>query len=129
MESKIKVNYPPFWQKRRAKMRVELIEELEKSANSEVIESDEYGEYRAGVFLHKNTIVSVVYNNDLWALQIHCDEQVGLHLIEEIRYKYIPNKALMAHLLGSRESMDKSDVILYEIPTGSTEENESETEQ
>lgn len=51
-----KVVFSPYWEKRKRKLKKEFIQKLQDSANSEVIASDEYGEYRVGTFLHLSLI-------------------------------------------------------------------------
>ncbi len=118
-----KVEFPPYWAKRKKNLKKEFLEKLWVSANSEVIASDEYGEYRAGTFLHKAAIVTVQRENGLWSLHIMSQEFVSSLLIEEIRYKYLPDDLLMAQLYGTRkEAKQLKGVVLYEIPKNDKEE-------
>lgn len=61
-----KAYFPPYWEKRKKRLKKEFIQKLQDSANSEVIASDKFGEYRAGTFLHKAAIVSVQKENGMW---------------------------------------------------------------
>lgn len=118
-----KVVYPPYWAKRKKNLKKEFIQRLQESANSDVIATDEYGEYRLGTFLHKAAIVTVARDNGLWSLHVVSEEFISSRLIEEIRYKYLPDDLLMAQLFGTREEAKVlKGVVLYEIPQPSKEE-------
>ena len=118
-----KVVYPPYWAKRKKNLKKEFIQRLQESANSDVIATDEYGEYRLGTFLHKAAIVSVQKENGMWSLHVVSEEFISSRLIEEIRYKYLPDDLLMAQLFGTREEAKVlKGVVLYEIPQPSKEE-------
>lgn len=117
-----KVVFSPYWEKRKRKLKKEFIQKLQDSANSEVIASDEYGEYRVGTFLHKAAIVTVQRENGLLSLHIMSQEFVSSILVEEIRYKYLPDDLLMAQLYGTRsEAKQLKGVVLYEIPKNTEE--------
>lgn len=117
-----KVVFSPYWEKRKRKLKKEFIQKLQDSTNSEVIASDEYGEYRVGTFLHKAAIVTVQRENGLWSLHIMSQEFVSSILVEEIRYKYLPDDLLMAQLYGTRsEAKQLKGVVLYEIPKNTEE--------
>lgn len=110
METKKVVNsrvvFPEYWAKRKHRMKKEFLEELNKAAKSEPVETDEYGEYKIGTFLHRSCIVTVKRDEGVWSLHIYSENPVGLPLIKEIRYKYIPDRVLMAQLFGNREEQD-----------------------
>lgn len=117
-----KAYFPPYWEKRKKRLKKEFIQKLQDSANSEVIATDEYGEYRLGTFLHKAAIVTVARDNGLWSLHIMSQEFVSSILVEEIRYKYLPDDLLMAQLYGTRsEATQLKGVVLYEIPKNTEE--------
>lgn len=119
----VKVCFPPYWEKRRKRLKKEFIQKLQDSANSEVIASDEFGEYRAGTFLHKAAIVSVQKENEMWSLHVVSEEFISSRLVEEIRYKFLPDNLLMAQLYGTREEAKMlKGVVLYEIPQPKEEE-------
>lgn len=105
-----KVVYPPYWAKRKKNLKKEFIQRLQESANSDVIATDEYGEYRLGTFLHKAAIVTVARDNGLWSLHIMSQEFVSSILVEEIRYKYLPDDLLMANSMapGARQPSSKA---------------------
>ena len=118
-----KVYYPPYWAKRKGKLKKEFIKKLQDSANSEVIASDEYGEYRAGTFLYKAAIVTVQRDNGLWSLHVMSEQFISFLLVEEIRYMFLPDGLLMAQLYGSRkEAKSLKGIVLYEIPRETKEE-------
>ena len=76
-----------------------------------------------GTFLHKAAIVSVQKENGMWSLHVVSEEFISSRLIEEIRYKYLPDDLLMAQLFGTREEAKvHKGVVLYEIPQPSKEE-------
>ncbi len=118
-----KAYFPPYWEKRRKKLKKEFIQKLQDSANSEVIASDEFGEYRAGTFLHKAAIVTVKREEGIWSLHVMSEEFISFLLVEEIRYKFLPDDLLMAQLYGSRkEAKSLKGIVLYEIPRNAKEE-------
>ncbi len=128
-DAKAKVVYPDYWAKRKARIKPDLIKELEKSAASEPVETDEYGEYRLGTFLHRNTIVTVKQEDGCWTVHIYSEQPIGLPMIKEIRYKYLPNRLLMAQLFGGREfNREVKGVVLYEIPQADPEPKEEVSE-
>lgn len=109
------VNIPPFWKKK--KLDPSFVQELEKSANSDPVLTDDYGEYRVGVFLHSCAIISVSYENGLWSLEIHSHHLVNLPLIEDVRYKYLPDDIVVTMLLLPRDQRIGNKVTaLYQIP-------------
>lgn len=118
----VKVCFPPYWERRRKRLKKEFIQKLQDSANSEVIASDEFGEYRAGTFLHKAAIVTVKREDGIWSLHVMSQEFISFLLVEEIRYKFLPDDLLMAQLYGSRDEKQLNGVLLYEIPKPTNEE-------
>lgn len=120
---KSRVIYPEYWAKRKKRLDAGFIKMLEETARKEAECFDEYGEYKTGTFLYKSTIVSVRKENDLWTLHMMSEVPIGLPLIKEIRYKFLPDKLLMAQLFEPRKDARKmKGVILYEIPNN--QENE-----
>lgn len=127
--SKANVFFPPYFAKRRAKMNKKLIEKLEESVATEPVASDEHGEYRLGIFLHRSCVVQVRHDDGLWSVQINSDNPITLPIIEEIRYKFIPDKVVMAYLFPRRGAMKlQQGVVLYEIP-GEIVEDEKEAKE
>lgn len=120
------VYYPEYWAKRRNKLNPNLVSELEKSAESEVVDADEHGVYKVGTFLFRNAIVTVRKDEKAgWSLHIFSEYNIGLPLIKEARYRYIPNGAVMCQLFPSREEDGKMQgVMLYEIPRMKAKESE-----
>lgn len=112
---KNEIHLPQYWKKK--KLSHTFVDELKKTANSEPIITDEHGEYRAGKFLHSCAVVFVSYVNKLWSLEIHSEHPIGLPMIQEIRYKYLPDELMMAYLLLPREQRINDKVaVLYQIP-------------
>lgn len=121
------INFPPFWKKKR--LKPEFVRELERTANSEPVATDEHGEYRVGKFLHGCSIINVGMADDLWSLEIHSDHPIGLPAIQEIRYKFLPDDLMMAMLfLPRKQRTTQNTVVLYQIP-GSMSEQQSEQEK
>lgn len=108
---------PQYWQKRRKKLKPSLIQTLVDSLNSKPLVTDDYGEYRVGTFLYEACIITVKQEAGLWAVQILSQQYVSTHLIQVIRYKFIPNDATMIQLYPSREMReDEKGICLYELP-------------
>lgn len=62
-------------------------------------------------------IVTVQRENGLWSLHVMSEEFISSVLVEEIRYKYLPDDLLMAQLYGTRKEANQlKGVVLYEIP-------------
>lgn len=123
-ENKGVVVFPDYFRKKKDKINPELLKMLEATAKSDFTHADLFGVYKTGTFLYKNCIVTVMRNDGLWSLHIMVDNvPVGLPVIKEIRYKYIPDNVMMAKVFGSRDyNKGMKGVILYEIPTGENEE-------
>ncbi len=120
-----KIYFPEFWAKRKSRLKPEFLKALEVSANNKPVASDKFGEYRLGTFLYKSAIVSVTRENDLWGLHIFSEHPILLPLIREVRYKFLPDKAVMAQLFQSRaDEKALRGVVLYEIPRNSENEEE-----
>lgn len=109
------VYFPEYWRKK--KLNPSFVDELKKTANSETYAQDEHGEYRLGKFLHSCAIVVVGVVDNLWTLEIHSENPIGLPMIQEIRYKYLPDNLMMAMLfLPRKERTSAKTVVLYQIP-------------
>lgn len=114
----VKVNYPEYWAKRKNRISKELSDKLSETAEREAVVSDEYGSYKPGTFLHRNTIVTVELENNLWVAHIWSEQPIGMPMIKEVRNKFIPGDIEVAMVLGTRKQEDQLDgVILMEIPT------------
>lgn len=114
-ETRKGVHFPEYWRKK--KLNRSLVADLEKTANSEPYAQDEHGEYRLGKFLHGCAIVIVGVVDNLWTLEIHSENPIGLPMIQEIRYKYLPDNLMMAMLfLPRKERTSAKTVVLYQIP-------------
>jgi hypothetical protein len=122
-----KVVYPEYWAKRKNRLNPLLVKELEESAAREPEVTDDYGKYKPGTFLFKNTVVTVKRSTESgWSLHIFSEHPIGLHLIKEVRYTFLPDKVLMAQLFGTREDRHMKGVVLYEIPQPEPEEEAAE---
>ena len=110
------IYFPEYWRKKR--LKCSFVSQLEETAKKTATLKDKYGEYKDGLFLHGFSIVKVSVNKiGLWCIEIHSDHPIGLPMIQEIRYKFVPNDCLMAMLLPSREERTDNDIItLYQIP-------------
>ena len=122
-----KVVYPEYWKKRKNRLNPLLVKELEESAAREPEVTDYYGEYKPGTFLFKSTVVTVKRSPESgWSLHIFSEHPIGLHLIKEVRYTFLPDQVLMAQLFGTREDRHMKGVVLYEIPQPEPEEEAAE---
>lgn len=122
-----KVVYPEYWAKRKNRLNPKLVMELEESAAKEPEVTDDYGEYKPGTFLFKNTVVTVNRSPESgWSLHIFSEHPIGLPLIKEVRYTFLPDQVLMAQLFGTREDRHMKGVVLYEIPQQEPEEEAAE---
>ena len=119
---KARVLYPEYWAKRKKRLSAGFVKELEETAKKEAECSDDYGEYKTGTFLYKSAIVSVEKSDNLWALHIMSEVPIGLPMIKDVRYKFLPDNILMAQLYEPRKDAKKiKGVILYEIPNNQEE--------
>ncbi len=110
-----KMVYPEYW--KRKKLKQSFIDELTESINSEVKLSDQYGEYRLGVFLSGYSLVRVNIIDGLWCCEIHSEKPVGLPAIKEIRSKYLPDEMVFAMILPPRKLVQSESLVtLYQIP-------------
>jgi hypothetical protein len=110
-----RVHYPDYWKKKR--MNPDFVKQLQQTVNSEPIATDEHGEYRTGKFLHSCAVIVVSFVNNLWSLEIHSQYQVNLPMIQEVRYKYLPDSLMMALLFLPRDQRTSDKVaVLYQIP-------------
>lgn len=123
-----KAYFPPYFNSRKSKMKKDFKDRLEESANSEVIESDKYGEYRAGIFLWRNCIVSVGYEDQCWNVHIHSESTVlEERFVKEIRYKFVPDRCMMVKVYQSREVKTPDNVVvLMEAPVTKDEDIEND---
>ncbi len=81
-----------------------------------------YGVYKVGSFLYRNAFVTISKEDGLWTLHVISEAPIGLPLIKEVRYKYLPNNLMMAQIFGDRaEANEIKGVILYQIPNGEME--------
>lgn len=124
---RVKVFYPEYWAKRKNRLNPKLVKELEETAAREPEVTDDYGKYKPGTFLFKNTVVTVKRDPQAgWSLHIFSEHPIGLPLIKEVRYKFLPDQILMAQLLDSREDDKMKGVILYELPQPEEQPDEEE---
>lgn len=112
------IRIPEFWRKKN-KISKKLHKMLQDSANNDPVEIDTYGEYRTGTFLHRACVVELTHTDGLWSMMIYSDEKHPITdlIIREARYKFLPDRCLMAKLYPSRaEDKQLRSVVLYEIP-------------
>lgn len=122
-----RVVYPEYWAKRKNRLNPKLVKELEESAAREPEVTDDYGEYKTGTFLYKNAVVTVKRDPVAgWSMHIFSEHPIGLPLIKEVRYRFIPDMVLMAQLFGTREGRNMKGVILYELPQPEEQPDEEE---
>ena len=93
-----------------------------KTAKADFTDVDDYGVYKVGSFLYRNAFVTISKEDGLWTLHVISEAPIGLPLIKEVRYKYLPNNLMMAQIFGDRaEANEIKGVILYQIPNGEME--------
>ena len=122
-QKRSRVVYPEYWVKRKSRLNPELVKELEETAAREPSVTDDYGEYKPGTFLYRDVVVTV--KNELqsgWSVHIFSEHSIGLPLIKEVRYKYVPDHVIMVQVLGPREEEQIKGVLLHEVPTMGDEE-------
>lgn len=121
-ENKGMVFYPEYFKKKKKRMRPDFIKKLEETAKADFTDVDDYGVYKVGSFLYKNAFVTISKEDGLWTLHVISEAPIGLPLIKEVRYKYLPNNLMMAQIFGDRaEANEIKGVILYQIPNGEME--------
>lgn len=112
-ENKGMVVYPEYFKKKK---------KLEETAKADFTDVDDYGVYKVGSFLYRNAFVTISKEDGLWTLHVISEAPIGLPLIKEVRYKYLPNNLMMAQIFGDRaEANEIKGVILYQIPNGEME--------
>lgn len=122
MAINIPFEIPKYWAKRFKRLTKSFVQSLIDSAKSEPITTDKYGEYRVGVFLHGACIVEVKHDDNLWAMHIMSEQFISLQNVKEIRYKFIPDNAMMFQFFPPREECNKlKGILLYEMPGGAEE--------
>jgi hypothetical protein len=123
-----KIHIPEYWKKHRGNLDVEILKELQQTAEAEPVMEDAYGKYKPGTFLHRSFIVTVTMENDLWAVHIFGKDIINQPVIQEVRDKYIPDYCMMIQFYPSRAEREAlQGVVLYEMP-GSTEVDSPESE-
>lgn len=121
-ENKGMVVYPEYFKKKKKRMRPDFIKKLEETAKADFTDVDDYGVYKVGSFLYRNAFVTISKEDGLWTLHVISEAPIGLPLIKEVRYKYLPNNLMMAQIFGDRaEANEIKGVILYQIPNGEME--------
>lgn len=119
-------HFPEYWKKRRSNLSVELLKQLQKTAEAEPEVTDAYGKYKTGTFLYKAFIVTVTRENGLWNVHIFGENPVTLPIIQEVRDRFVPDYCMMIHFFPSREEREAlRGVMLVEMP-GSVEEDKDE---
>lgn len=122
-QKRSRVVYPEYWVKRKSWLNPELVKELEETAARESIITDDYGAYKPGTFLYRDAVVTVKNEPQSgWCVHIFSEHSIGLPLIKEVRYKYVPDHVIMVQVLGPREEEQIKGVLLHEIPTMGGEE-------
>lgn len=126
-----KIEFPPFWEKRKHLINASLMEVLQNSANQEPEVEDAYGKYKQGTFLFKACIVTVTRENGLWMLHIFSQAMpITLPIIQEVRDKYIPDYCMMVQFYPSRQERNTLQGIqLCEMPGSIQEDDADNVEQ
>ena len=110
-----KMQLPPYWAKKNLSKK--MLTEIEKSLKSEPVITNMDGEYRTGTFLYSHAIVIVNVIDGLWCIEIHSEYAIGLPLIKDVRYKFLPSGMIFALIFPPKGGvMDVNFVTLYQIP-------------
>lgn len=121
-ENKGIVVYPDYFKKRKKRMSHDFTRLLEDTARREFTDADDFGVYKVGTFLYKSVIVTVSKESNLWTLHMISEVPIGLPLIKEVRYRFLPDNLMMAQIYGNRaDEKELKGVVLYQIPNGETE--------
>lgn len=114
---------PKCWKNR---MNPDLIEALKETAEKEPEFTDEYGDYKKGVFLYQDCMIIVDREQEVWGVLISSIHPLGLQQLKDIRKKFVPDYCVMAHVLPGRNSFTNNSDLhsynLFEIPKN--QENE-----
>lgn len=116
-----------YWLKRRARLHQDFIKQLTDTYYREPMTADQYGTYKPGTFTFGCFRVDVYHEDGLWRIEIVSGEHGGIpeEVVRQIRYKFVPNDVWMVKPYAPREEDEKlGGVILYEIPTGSQQQDE-----
>lgn len=120
-ENKGMVVYPEYFKKKKKRMRPDFIKKLEETAKADFTDVDDYGVYKVGLSSIRMPL-TISKEDGLWTLHVISEAPIGLPLIKEVRYKYLPNNLMMAQIFGDRaEANEIKGVILYQIPNGEME--------
>lgn len=115
-----------FFMKRRERIDPELLQQLKETARREATEADQYGSYKPGTFTFGAFVVDVTHDDGLWRIEIISGENGGKvpeNIVEQIRYKYVPNDAWMCKIYAPREAQRGiQGVLLLEMPMSTKEE-------
>ena len=90
-------------------------------------ESDEYGDYKEGVFTFGRFVVETerVGEDKLWRIHVTGDTPVPEHEMWRIRNRFVPDRCAMVRFYEGRAARpDAGEVILMEFPN--VDEDESE---
>lgn len=121
-ENKGMVVYPEYFKKKKKRMRPDFIKKLEE-LQKRILPMWMITEcIKLVLFLYRNAFVTISKEDGLWTLHVISEAPIGLPLIKEVRYKYLPNNLMMAQIFGDRaEANEIKGVILYQIPNGEME--------
>ncbi len=110
-----------FFLKRRDRIDPELLDQLKETARREATDADQYGTYKPGTFTFGSFVVDVAKEDGLWRVEIISGEGIGSRIpenvVEQIRYKYVPDDAWMTKCYAPREEQKKlQGVLLMQMP-------------
>lgn len=115
-----------YYYKRRNNLDPVLLRDLRETARREPVTADSYGTYKPGTFTFGSFVVDVEIENGLWKLEIYPGEKNGTipeNVVEQIRYKFIPDDVWMVKTYAPREEQRKlQGVLLMQLPSGEAEE-------
>lgn len=119
-----------YWMRRRDRLDPDFLKELKETARREPVTADSYGSYKTGIFTYGSFVVMVSQDNGWWRLEILTAEpgaKIPENVVENIRYKFIPDDAWMCKAYAPREAQRQLEgVLLMEIPFNKEQESEEE---
>lgn len=118
-ENKGMVVYPEYFKKKKKRMRPDFIKKLQKRILPMWMITECIRLVLSSI---RMPFVTISKEDGLWTLHVISEAPIGLPLIKEVRYKYLPNNLMMAQIFGDRaEANEIKGVILYQIPNGEME--------
>ena len=118
---KIREILSDYFMRRRERIDPDLLKELKETARREATDADQYGSYKPGTFTFGSFVVFVAKEDGLWRIEIVSGEggaRIPENVVEQIRYKYVPDDAWMCKVYAPRDEQRKlTGVLLMQMPT------------